>query len=297
MGQSAWSAEIVRRLAAIQKPMVLDADALNLTAREGLRFPGAFITPHPAEAARLLHTDVKEILADAPAAARQLCKQLQANSVLKGACSVICDGERTAINSFGTPAMAKGGSGDALAGIMTALLAGRAAGAYAMDDLSLMQTACALHGLAGEMAEKRFGQRGVLATDLCECLGCVGMVENTNIPSVNTDDPSAALGRCVTITVEHAAGTRDKEDQGRIYHCNCGYVQEILDEKNEWQDACILGVTGPLEWFEGEVTALIVQEGREIWCVAAAGTRFTEEEVRQMTAFLGNNDVINCLQY
>ena len=70
--------------------------------------------------------------------------------VLKGARSVLCAQEGLALNPVGTPAMAKGGSGDALTGVMAALLAGRAAGAYAMDDLFLMQAACALHGLAGE---------------------------------------------------------------------------------------------------------------------------------------------------
>lgn len=70
--------------------------------------------------------------------------------------------------------MAKGGSGDALTGVLAALLAGRRAGAYAVNDLQLLQAACALHGLAGEAAEKRFGERGMLATDLCEYLGSCG---------------------------------------------------------------------------------------------------------------------------
>jgi len=69
--------------------------------------------------------------------------------------------------------MAKGGSGDALTGIMAALLAGRAAGAYCMSDLEVMQVACALHGLAGEMAAERFGEQGMLVTDLCQCIGLV----------------------------------------------------------------------------------------------------------------------------
>ena len=79
-----------------------------------------------------------------------------------------------ALNPFGTPGMAKGGSGDALTGIMAALLAGRAAQAYAMSDLELLQVSCALHGLAGERATQCFGECGMLATDLCACIGLAG---------------------------------------------------------------------------------------------------------------------------
>lgn len=175
LGTGAWAEALLGRVLGWLKthdlPTVLDADALNLLSRrqEDIRL---MITPHPAEAARLLKSSVAEVLADPCEAARQLAAHYGA-AVLKGACSLLCDGEKMALNPFGTPAMAKGGSGDALTGIAAALLAGRAAGAYEMKDLELMQTACALHGLAGEMAAERFGERGMLATDLCACIGLV----------------------------------------------------------------------------------------------------------------------------
>jgi len=297
MGQSAWAAELLRRLstAQIHKPLVLDADALNLTAREKLSFEGAFITPHPAEAARLLGTDVQQIVQDAPAFAMQLCRSMKVSTVLKGACSVLCDAKQTALNPFGTPAMAKGGSGDALTGVITALLAGRAAGAYVMDDLTVMQAACALHGLAGEAAEKRYGQRGVLATDLCECLGLPVLPQKPAAPDETAGEDSSPLGRRVTVIVEHPAGTRDAQERTLVYRLHCGYVQEVLDEHNEWQDACVLGVSGPLEWFEGEVSACFSVNERHVWCVSSPGMRFTQEDVRKAAGFLGEVSAVRCL--
>ena len=154
--------------------------------------------------------------------------------------------------------MAKGGSGDALTGVMAALLAGRAAGAYAMDDLFLMQAACALHGLAGERAARRCGERGMLATDLCACLG-FDFWEETPRRNVQPSGAPTTLGRAVHVTVEHRRGTRDA--QGRVYELPCGYVAECLEGENRWQDACLLGVSGSPEWFEGEVAARVMLPG------------------------------------
>ena len=180
--------------------------------------------------------------------------------------------EGLALNPFGTPAMAKGGSGDALTGVMAALLAGRAAGAYAMDDLFLMQAACALHGLAGERAARRYGERGMLATDLCACLGFDFGKKRRG----ETCSPAARLRRWVapSVTVEHRRGTRDA--QGRVYELPCGYVAECLEGENRWQDACLLGVSGSPEWFEGEVAARVAGRG-EMWVVAPSETRPTQE--------------------
>lgn len=96
-----------------------------------------------------------------PGAAARIRHRYGAAVVLKGARSVLCAQEGLALNPFGTPAMAKGGSGDALTGVMAALLAGRAAGAYAMDDLFLMQAACACTGWRAS------GPRGDMASGAC----------------------------------------------------------------------------------------------------------------------------------
>lgn len=177
LGQSEWAQnvlyglldEIVRK----GKPAVLDADGLNLLAktRQEYRLESCVLTPHPLEAARLLGNSTAEVLADAAACAEKLSERYGAAVVLKGAASVLKAKEGTALNVFGTPAMSKGGSGDVLTGILGALLAGRAAGAYEMNQLELLQTGCALHGLSGMAAEERFGTRGVLATDLCSEIG------------------------------------------------------------------------------------------------------------------------------
>lgn len=291
LGQGPMAAALMERLLRFLHgralPCVLDADALNLLARRPAWLAdGAthVLTPHPGEAARLLGVSTAEILADVPGAAARIRRRYGAAVVLKGARSVLCAEEGLALNPFGTPAMAKGGSGDALTGVTTALLAGRAAGAYAMDDLALMQAACALHGLAGERAAQRCGERGMLATDLCECLG-FDFWEETPRRSVQPCAASSPLGRTVHVTVEHRRGTRDA--QGRVYELPLGHVAECLESENRWQDACLLGVSGSPEWFEGEVAARVRLAGGDVWVVAPKGTRPTPEEVRRATAFLG----------
>lgn len=291
LGQGPMAAALMERLLRFLHgralPCVLDADALNLLARRPAWLAdGAahVLTPHPGEAARLLGVSTAEILADVPGAAVRIRRRYGAAVVLKGARSVLCAEEGLALNPFGTPAMAKGGSGDALTGVTTALLAGRAAGAYAMDDLFLMQAACALHGLAGERASRRYGERGALATDLCACLGFDFLEEGAR-EDTRPCAASSPLGRTVHVTVEHRRGTRDA--QGRVYELPLGHVAECLESENRWQDACLLGVSGSPEWFEGEVAARLTLAGGEMWVVAPKGTRPTPEEVRRATAFLG----------
>ena len=284
LGTSAWADTLLGKgmewLQTHELPVVMDADGLNLIAKRDTSVQ-ALITPHPAEAARLLKTSVPEVLADPCKAVRQLA-QRYGMAVLKGARSLLCDGSGMAINPFGTPGMAKGGSGDALTGILAALLAGRAVEAYEMTDLELMQTACALHGLAGEMAAERFGERGMLATDLCEC---IGLVQGTEPPQTVRD--LTGLGKHVTVVVEHVIGSMAEGDSGRAYPFNCGYVQEVLDQQNEWQDACICALGRPVEWFEGVVKAVAKVSGREIWMVYPPDEKIEHQELNQKLCFFG----------
>lgn len=150
-------------------PMVADADALNFLSRhpgvlEDVEAP-LILTPHPGEMARLCGDEVREIQADRLTAARMKARETGAVVALKGAATVIAapDG-RCALNPTGNPGMAKGGSGDVLAGVVASLLAqgvppfeAAAAGAY-------------LHGLAGDLAAKRLTRRAMLPTDLVETL-------------------------------------------------------------------------------------------------------------------------------
>ncbi len=150
-------------------PLVVDADALNFAARrpgvlEELETP-LILTPHPGEMARLCGDDISEIQADRLGAAREKARETGAVVALKGAATVVAgpDG-RCAINPTGNSGMAKGGSGDVLAGIIASLAAqgipafeAAAAGAY-------------LHGLAGDLCAKRLGNRSMLPTDLIDAL-------------------------------------------------------------------------------------------------------------------------------
>lgn len=174
MGQGRFAADLLPRLLMhlrhLHIPTVLDADGLNLLARMPLSdagYPGFVLTPHPAEAARLLKTDTPSVTSDPAAAALLLQQRYRCAVVLKGASDLICTPDGSAISPYGTPAMAKGGSGDVLTGIVGALLAARHAGSCSLDTLTLLQAACALHGSAGEKAEAHLGPRSVLATDLC----------------------------------------------------------------------------------------------------------------------------------
>ena len=80
----------------------------------------------------------------------------------------------------------------------------------------------------------------------------------------------------------------DEEKEELLYRLNCGYVQQVLDENNEWQDACILGEKHPLEWFDGEVKASVTVNGKTVWLVAPEELCLTREAVLTEMAFLGD---------
>lgn len=186
LGTGDYAGKLVEGLLALlrktDKPAVLDADGLTILARlaERRQSPGALLgpnqvlTPHPGEAARLLGLSTAQVMADTPGAAAALQARFGASVILKGASSVLLSGEDRGLNILGTPAMAKGGSGDALTGVLAALLAMRAQGTFAGSLFTLLQAGTALHGLAGRAAAKTWGERGMLATDLCGELGRVG---------------------------------------------------------------------------------------------------------------------------
>ena len=119
------------RLVSADFPVLFDADALNRLARRpdlgervAARHAPTVLTPHPAEAARLLGVDTAQVQADRIAAALQLAQRYHAVVVLKGNGSVVADPSgQWRINTTGNPGLAGGGSGDVLAGIVGALLA------------------------------------------------------------------------------------------------------------------------------------------------------------------------------
>jgi NAD(P)H-hydrate epimerase len=175
LGQDGSTPEWVRRFVEkVTLPMVIDADALNAIAGRGelLKRASAMkdakgkgrtivLTPHPGEMARLVEMTVAEVEADRVGLARKFATEHGVTLVLKGWRTLVAhpDG-RIAVNTTGNPSMAKGGSGDILTGIVSAMLA-----QYADDVASAVEAAVFLHGLAGDFACLAQDEHTVLATD------------------------------------------------------------------------------------------------------------------------------------
>ena len=154
-------------------PMVLDADGLNafdasrvsaLNAHSAAGSPPRtlVLTPHPGEMARLLGTSVHEVEADRINIARTFATRHSVTLVLKGWRTLIAHPDGTvAINTTGNPALAKGGSGDILTGIIAAMLA-----QYPGQVAHAVEAAVYLHGLAADFAAHAMHEKTVLATDV-----------------------------------------------------------------------------------------------------------------------------------
>jgi len=148
--------------------VVLDADGLNLLARRlpdleksALPLGRWILTPHPAEAGRLLGCSAADVQRDRVAAAQQLARRCQAVVVLKGCGTVVADpADRYAICPLGNPGMATAGTGDVLSGVIGALLA------QGLDCWEAAQAGVVAHARAGDLAASRYGERGLLASDI-----------------------------------------------------------------------------------------------------------------------------------
>ena len=149
-------------------PVVWDADALNLLSKSprSLR-PCDCITPHPAEAARLLGIRVDQVLNEPLEALRALHQRYGCCVILKGSCTLMTDGTREAVHTLPCPALARGGSGDVLSGILGALYA-RAH--QSEPDLVLLQSAVMVHSLAGLRAQNVFGADGATMDRIIESI-------------------------------------------------------------------------------------------------------------------------------
>ena len=170
LGQSSDVMPILRLFTQAECPVVWDADALNLLAKTDGILPlkeSDVITPHPGEASRLLDCGVDEITVDALSAIDRLHELCGCTVLLKGARSLITDGMETYCNLHTSPALAKGGSGDVLAGIITALLARRI---NPLESVDAAAYGTLIHGLAGIRAAKRHGENCTLPTDVVDCI-------------------------------------------------------------------------------------------------------------------------------
>ncbi len=165
LGQGDWARDLFARVLACGKPLVLDADALNLLAQAPQALADAVLTPHPGEAARLLGSDTATVQRDRFAAVRALVERYRCAVVLKGAGSLIAaPGQTVRVIGAGNPGMAVGGMGDLLTGVVAAL---RGQGLSAFDAAS---AGALLHSLAGDAAAGELGQRGLLPSDLLQHL-------------------------------------------------------------------------------------------------------------------------------
>ncbi len=182
LGQSPDAAFYLQCALESRLPLVIDADALNAIATsEKLRtsvkqiVTTKVLTPHPAEAARLLGCSTQEVQADRISAAITLAAQFNAHVVLKGAGSVCASpGQPWRINTSGNPGMASAGMGDVLTGIIAALLAQGAEAQPAMD------TAVWLHGAAADACVANgIGPVGLTA---CDTIDVARRLLNHNIP-------------------------------------------------------------------------------------------------------------------
>jgi ADP-dependent NAD(P)H-hydrate dehydratase / NAD(P)H-hydrate epimerase len=153
-------------------PIVLDADGLNAFAghAEKLRERNGkhlVMTPHPGEMARLLNTKIPEVQKDRIKSATEAAKNWNAVIVLKGYHSIIAapDGQ-VFVNTTGNPALAKGGSGD----ILTGLLAGLIAQFGANDLPRIVALGVYLHGLAADLLRQQSDPSGILATEVANAI-------------------------------------------------------------------------------------------------------------------------------
>ncbi len=169
LGTSEAARSLLTRALALPVPVALDADALNILARDAAlqalvaqRVAPTLATPHPGEAARLLGISAEDVQRDRMEAAHELARRLHACIVLKGVGSVIVQRDATwAINASGGPALATPGSGDVLCGFLGALLAQR------IPAHEALPLAVCLHGAAADhLVANGIGPLGLTASEL-----------------------------------------------------------------------------------------------------------------------------------
>lgn len=174
IGQGELSQKAVAlTLANAKVPLVIDADALNLIAAQPTLLQNldaaqkaqTVLTPHAAEAARLLNVSIEQIVNHVYASAQALVAQYGTNVLLKDAHSLICahDGSVAFVNPTGSTALSTAGSGDILAGVIGGLAAAKT-NAQPMSTTAAL--AAYLHGFAGQRAEQTVGARAAMARDI-----------------------------------------------------------------------------------------------------------------------------------
>ncbi|MRS90443.1 bifunctional ADP-dependent NAD(P)H-hydrate dehydratase/NAD(P)H-hydrate epimerase [Enterobacteriaceae bacterium RIT714] len=179
LGQKEWGKKALQKVENCRKPMLWDADALNLLAINPDKRHNRILTPHPGEAARLLNCSVAEIESDRLLSAQRLVKRYGGVAVLKGAGTIVaCESGALGIIDAGNAGMASGGMGDVLSGIISALLGQK------LTPYDAAIAGCVAHGAAADRLAAQYGTRGMLATDLFDTLR---RVVNPDVIDVEND--------------------------------------------------------------------------------------------------------------
>lgn len=175
LGRTSQTRDLIAGLVlTIDRPLVLDADGLYALTDggEGLRERSAvtILTPHPGEAARLLSTEIGAINTDRVGAAKQLAEQTASIVILKGAGTVVADDKgRALVNPTGGPALAAGGTGDVLTGMVAALLGSQ------MSAFEAAGLAAWWHGASADRLAADGADFGILASEIADELpACAG---------------------------------------------------------------------------------------------------------------------------
>ncbi len=163
LGHDAWADAIMKRFITLPIPLLIDADGLRWLAKHPHKRDDWILTPHPGEAAALLHATIQEVQHHRLAAAQAIQHKYGGTVILKGVGSIVSTESPTLpaiCYGVGNPGMASAGMGDSLCGIIAALAA---------QHIALPQAATAgvwLHAKAADLAAAEQGERGLLASDL-----------------------------------------------------------------------------------------------------------------------------------
>ena len=185
LGQSAWSEQLLYHVLCLSSPLIIDADALHLLARDAfVNLPTLptherpwILTPHPGEAAVLLGVSIADIEADRFRSSAAIQQRYGGTVILKGAGTIVTTstGEQW-LCDLGNPGMASGGMGDVLSGLLGSLVVqGMTPDAAALLGVSL-------HALAADSVVEEQGLRGLLATDL---IASVRAIIDNKAPSLS----------------------------------------------------------------------------------------------------------------
>jgi len=180
LGQNKWGKALFDLALAQDKTSVIDADGLRLLAQDyyqGLlndtfKHNKWILTPHPGEAAALLNCTVADIEHDRLSAVKKIAEQYKCVCLLKGAGSLISDGQHVWVNTSGNSGMASGGMGDVLSGIVASLVIqkkvvkGISQQQQRTEYANLTALAVYIHGKAADFIAQKHGKIGMLASDL-----------------------------------------------------------------------------------------------------------------------------------